>query len=226
MSKTTSLPFSGIVPKEETNAIQFIKDHPEYDGRGVTIGILDTGVDPGAIGLQCSTTGDAKLIDMIDCSGSGDVNVSTEANATWVEPKEGEHEGYWEVKGLTGRTLRLNPKWALKDFPSSPKKIDSGTEGSSTGDEVEGETKEESAPKTHNIRIGSKSAYELFPKKLVSRVKEHRKLEFDEKQRYHAGEVRRQLDEWNSQYNMKTATPEHIKTREDLEARCVGLVVL
>ena len=148
----STLPLAGIVPKEETNAIQFIRDNPDYDGRGITIGIMDTGIDPGAIGLQHTSCynknnkneNDAlqqtKLVDTIDCSGSGDVLLSeAPVNATW-------NEDHWEVTGLTGRTLKFNPQWNVEPLPG----------GSSTTGQVQ-------------VRLGMKSAYELFPKRLVTR---------------------------------------------------------
>ncbi|MDX3234854.1 S8 family serine peptidase [Streptomyces sp. ME03-5709C] len=52
-------------PAFETGAVDFVKDHPKADGRGVTIGILDSGVDLGHPALQKTTTGERKIVDWV-----------------------------------------------------------------------------------------------------------------------------------------------------------------
>eukprot|EP00960_Hanusia_phi_P049249 759451-Hanusia_phi.AAC.9 len=93
-----AFPKEGILPKSETQASEFIEHHPEWDGRNIKVAIFDTGVDPGAAGLQITSDGKSKMIDVVDCTGSGDVDTSEV-----VELKENETT----VKGLSGRQLKL-----------------------------------------------------------------------------------------------------------------------
>jgi len=51
-TQRTAFPASTLIPKEETQAAHFLKEYPEYDGRGVVVGLFDSGVDPGAEGLR------------------------------------------------------------------------------------------------------------------------------------------------------------------------------
>ncbi|MGQ5226269.1 S8 family serine peptidase [Streptomyces sp. yara] len=52
-------------PSFETGAVDFVKKNPRADGRGVTIGILDSGVDLGHPALQRTTTGERKIVDWV-----------------------------------------------------------------------------------------------------------------------------------------------------------------
>ena len=63
----------GWMPLAATGVPGFLRAHPEWDGRGVLIGILDSGIDAGVPGLQRTPTGSAKLLDLRDFSGEGAV---------------------------------------------------------------------------------------------------------------------------------------------------------
>ncbi|MDC0773139.1 S8 family serine peptidase [Streptomyces sp. HD] len=52
-------------PSFETGAVDFVKKNPKADGRGVTIGVLDTGVDLASPALQKTTTGERKIVDWV-----------------------------------------------------------------------------------------------------------------------------------------------------------------
>jgi len=61
-----------FLPAVDIGAPAFIADHPTWDGRGVAVAILDTGVDLFAPGLLQTTTGLTKVIDVRDFSTEGD----------------------------------------------------------------------------------------------------------------------------------------------------------
>lgn len=91
--------WSALVPKNETQAAAFVKDIA--DGRGVTIAVLDTGVEvAGAAGLQVCPDGTPKIVDVIDASGAGDVSMTTIREAI---------DGV--IEGVAGRKLRISSAW-------------------------------------------------------------------------------------------------------------------
>ncbi|MFD9034210.1 S8 family serine peptidase [Streptomyces sp. NPDC059567] len=65
-------------PSHETGAVDFVENHPKADGRGVTIGILDSGVDLGHPALQKTTTGERKIVDWVTAT-----DPLTEGDGTW-----------------------------------------------------------------------------------------------------------------------------------------------
>ncbi|MFC9623732.1 S8 family serine peptidase [Streptomyces sp. NPDC056930] len=66
-------------PSFETGAVDFVKQHPKADGRGVTIGILDSGVDLGHPALQKTTTGERKIVDWVTAT-----DPVSDGDGTWL----------------------------------------------------------------------------------------------------------------------------------------------
>uniref|UniRef100_A0ACD5Z3T0 Uncharacterized protein n=1 Tax=Avena sativa TaxID=4498 RepID=A0ACD5Z3T0_AVESA len=90
-----------LMPKKETGVDRFLAAHPEYDGRGSLIAIFDSGVDPAAAGLQTTSDGKPKILDVIDCTGSGDVDTSNVVKA----------DADGAIIGASGTRLIVNSSW-------------------------------------------------------------------------------------------------------------------
>ncbi|MEV4345569.1 S8 family serine peptidase [Actinoplanes sp. NPDC049596] len=88
------------LPTDETGSVDFKKKNPKYDGRGITIGIMDSGVDLAHPALQKTTTGERKIVDWVTATdplleGDGSWRAMltavagpsfTYAGATWKAP--------------------------------------------------------------------------------------------------------------------------------------------
>ncbi|CAL5376026.1 unnamed protein product [Camellia sinensis] len=99
---------ASLMPKKEIKADRFIEAHPDFDGRGVVIAIFaqavlasnhkDSGVDPAAAGLQVTSDGKPKILDVIDC---GDIDTSNVVKA--------DADGC--LCGASGASLVVNSSW-------------------------------------------------------------------------------------------------------------------
>ncbi|XP_027923096.1 tripeptidyl-peptidase 2-like isoform X1 [Vigna unguiculata] len=92
---------ASLMPKKEIGVDRFLDAHPEYDGRGALIAIFDSGVDPAADGLQITSDGKPKVLDVIDCTGSGDIDTSKVVKA--------DADGH--ICGASGASLVINTSW-------------------------------------------------------------------------------------------------------------------
>jgi len=99
--RSTAASYEGFLPKKITEVAAFLEKHPSFDGRNIKIAVLDSGVDPGAPGLKTTSQGLPKVIDILDATGSGDVDTSV--IGTLNEDAQ--------VEGLSGRRLQLDPAW-------------------------------------------------------------------------------------------------------------------
>lgn len=66
---------NGLMPLEATRVTEHSRMFPDADGRGVLIAILDSGIDLSTPGLQMTSTGDTKVLDLRDFSGEGRVTL-------------------------------------------------------------------------------------------------------------------------------------------------------
>ncbi|CAI8593694.1 unnamed protein product [Vicia faba] len=92
---------ASLMPKKEIGVDRFLDSHPNYDGRGALIAIFDSGIDPAVDGLQVTSDGKPKILDVIDCTGSGDIDTSKVVKA----------DAHGCIRGVSGASLVINTSW-------------------------------------------------------------------------------------------------------------------
>jgi subtilisin family serine protease len=83
-------------PSFETGAVDFVKKNPKADGRGVTIGVLDSGVDVAHPALQKTTTGERKIVDWVTAT-----DPVSDGDRTWLRMNTAVSGPTFAVNGRT-----------------------------------------------------------------------------------------------------------------------------
>jgi hypothetical protein len=75
------------MPTGDTSAAEFAQqNNNKFDGRGVTVGIIDSGVDLGHPSLNTTSTGERKIVDWVTATNPEFVNgVNADNDPTWID---------------------------------------------------------------------------------------------------------------------------------------------
>lgn len=119
-------PLAGQLPKQDLGVQAFLESLPEFDGRGIRVAILDTGIDPGHPLLQTTSTGHRKVVDWYDATSDGYLTTATVSRA--------DESG--SLIGLSGRRLQLG-RWNLPGREFHLGRIDRAFLPEELGDRVE-----------------------------------------------------------------------------------------
>ncbi len=88
------------MPTNETGAVAFKSSHRAWDGRDVTIGILDSGIDLAHPALQKTSTGQRKIVDWFTATAPSEGDGTWRAMLTAVTPTN----GTFTASGLTWKS--------------------------------------------------------------------------------------------------------------------------
>ncbi|MGL5866424.1 MAG: S8 family serine peptidase [Dermatophilaceae bacterium] len=119
------------LPIRDTGSAAFRAAHPTWDGRGVTIGILDSGVDLDHPALRTTSTGERKVVDWItatdpvfDGDGSWLAMTTTVAGPTFTVPGVG---GGWSAPAGAYQFARFSESVTTPSEPAGDVNRDGDT---------------------------------------------------------------------------------------------------
>jgi hypothetical protein len=99
------------LPTQDTGAAQFVNTNPTWDGRGTTIGILDSGVDLSHPALNTTSTGERKIVDWVTYTDPTFIgNVNADNDPTWLLMTQSVDGATVGLPGQTVRTATFNER--------------------------------------------------------------------------------------------------------------------
>jgi subtilisin family serine protease len=106
-AETPKYEYSSLLSLSACGVDSLWMKHPEWDGRGVIVCVLDDGMDIGIRGLIKTSEGKNKVIDVQDLGGSGDIYFS-EAERRGDELY---HNGQRVLRGLNSKSFTAGTKY-------------------------------------------------------------------------------------------------------------------
>ena len=117
------------LPTHEIGSVSFKTRHPEWDGRGVTVGIMDSGVDLDHPALRTTSTGQRKIVDWVTAT-----DPLLDDDGTWrpmVTEVTGPTFDYagqrWRAPAGTWRVSRFAESVTAQDDPAGDVNFDGDT---------------------------------------------------------------------------------------------------
>lgn len=92
----TTPPENAYLPTRDIGAPQFLAAHPSWDGRKVTIGIVDSGVTLDHPSLQTTTTGEPKIVDWYAAT-----DPLFDDDPTWINMRDQVQGATFAYRGVT-----------------------------------------------------------------------------------------------------------------------------
>ncbi|WP_433265044.1 S8 family serine peptidase [Actinosynnema sp. CS-041913] len=115
------------MPIQDTKAAQFTDEHRQWDGRGTTIAILDSGIDLDHPALATTSTGERKIVDWYNA------NATNSGDGTWIQVA-GRYNGTFTSGGATYRAPATGGPFSFGLFRETAG--DLGLANSETGGDI------------------------------------------------------------------------------------------
>lgn len=118
------------LPTRDTHAAQFGQLFPFWDGKDVTVAILDSGVDLDHPALAKTSRGERKITDWYDA------NAPDSGDGTWVAMSQDTHTGQFTAAGKTWTAPATGGPYSFGVFSETNGANDLGNPGSELGGDV------------------------------------------------------------------------------------------